>query len=156
MSPPPTKPFAAPEPPPRARRTSPCPNHLTAAARARHTETRPRADAALLALSTAGEPVTFAAIARGAKVSTDFLYKQPDLRTKINDLRSRRRPHRPTTPEQMTEPEQQSTSSAVRALSSQLKELKRRHADEVGDLRKALAVAHGENLALRRRFTDSN
>jgi len=131
------------------------PEHLTAAARKRHTETRARADAALLALSNAGDPVTFAAVARRAKVSTDFLYNQPDLRTKINDLRTRR-PHHRKTPEQMTEPEQQSASSAVRALSSQLKKLKRRHAEEVGELRKALAVAHGENLALRRRFTDSN
>lgn len=130
------------------------PEHLTAAARARHTETRARAEAALLALSNAGEPVTFAAVARRATVSTDFLYNQPDLRTKINDLRTRRS-HRRTTPEQMTEPGQQSAPSAVRALSSQLKELKRRHAEEVGELRKALAVAHGENLALRRRFTDS-
>ena len=131
------------------------PEHLTAAARARHTETKARADAALLALSNAGDPVTFAAVARRAKVSTGFLYNQPDLRTKINDLRTRR-PHRRTTSEQMTEPEQQSASSAVRALSTQLKELKRRHAEELGELRKALAVAHGENLALRRRFTDSN
>ncbi|WP_218681603.1 DUF6262 family protein [Rhodococcus qingshengii] len=131
------------------------PEHLTAAARARHTETRARADAALLALSNAGEPVTFAAVARRAKVSTDFLYNQPDLRTKINDLRTQR-PHRRTTPEQMTEPEQQSASSAVRALSAQLKDLKRRHAEEIGELRTALAVAHGENLALRRRLADSN
>lgn len=130
------------------------PEHLTAAARARHTETRARAEAALLALSNAGEPVTFAGVARRARVSTVFLYNQPDLRTKINDLRTRRS-HRRTAPEQMTEPGQQSASSAVRALSSQLKELKRRHAEEVGELRKALAVAHGENLALRRRFTDS-
>lgn len=130
------------------------PEHLTAAARKRHTETRARADAALLALSNAGDPVTFAAVARRAKVSTDFLYNQPDLRTKINDLRTGR-PHHRKTPEQMAEPERQSASSAVRALSSQLKELKRRHAEEVGELRKALAVAHGENLALRRRFADS-
>ena len=130
------------------------PEHLTAAARARHTETRARADAALLALSNAGEPVTFAAVARRAKVSTDFLYNQPDLRTKINDLRTRRS-HRRTTPEQMSERERQSASSAVRALSSQLKELKRRHAEELGELRTALAVAHGENLALRRRLADS-
>ncbi|MYV29121.1 transposase [Rhodococcus sp. DSM 6344] len=131
------------------------PEHLTAAARARHTETRARADAALLALSNAGEPVTFAAVARRAKVSTDFLYNQPDLRTKINDLRTRR-PHRRTTPEQMTEPGHQSASSVVRVLSSQLKELRRRHAIEVGELRKALEVAQGENLVLRRRLRQRN
>lgn len=50
-----------------SKENQPVPEHLTAAARARHTETRARADAALLALSNAGEPVTFAAVARRAK-----------------------------------------------------------------------------------------
>jgi hypothetical protein len=44
------------------------------------------------------------------------------------------------------------TSAPVRALSAQLKELRRRHRDEVAALRQALAVAQGENLALRRRL----
>ncbi|MCJ0980466.1 DUF6262 family protein [Rhodococcus sp. ARC_M12] len=132
------------------------PEHLTAAARARHAETRARADAALLALSSAGEPITFAALARRAEVSTDFLYKQPDLRAKINDLRAQPG-HRRSAPRQLLpESGQQSASSAVRALASQLKDLKRRHAEEVGELRKALAVAHGENLALRRRSGDTS
>ena len=44
----------------------------------------------------------------------------------------------------------------MRVLSAQLKELRRRHRDEVGALREALAVAHGENLALRRKLAVSN
>jgi hypothetical protein len=44
------------------------------------------------------------------------------------------------------------TSAPVRALSAQLKELRRRHRDEDAALRQALAVAQGENLALRRRL----
>lgn len=128
------------------------PEHLAAAAQRRHTEARTRADAALQALSTAGEPITFAAVARRANVSTDFLYNQPDLRTKIDELRAQR-PRR-TAAGQRSEPAQpNSASAAVRALSSQLKDLKRRHAHEVGELRKALAVAQGENLALRRRLS---
>lgn len=127
------------------------PDHLAAASKRRHHVTRARAEQALLALASTSEPITFAAVARRAEVSTDFLYSQPDLRAKINDLRAQRRgptSARSATAVQLTE----STSSAVRALSSQLKELKRRHADEVKDLRKALEVAQGENLKLRRRL----
>jgi hypothetical protein len=40
----------------------------------------------------------------------------------------------------------------VRALSAQLKELRRRHRDEITALQQALAVAQGEKLALRRRL----
>ena len=43
-------------------------------------------------------------------------------------------------------------SAPVRALSAQLKELRRRHRDEVTSLQRALAVAQGENLALRRKL----
>jgi hypothetical protein len=45
-----------------------------------------------------------------------------------------------------------SASAPVRALSAQLKELRRRHRDEITALQQALAVAQGENLALRRRL----
>lgn len=48
-----------------------------------------------------------------------------------------------------------SASATVRALSSQLKELKQRYAHEVGELRAALEVAQGENLTLRRRLRRS-
>ncbi|MFD6517656.1 DUF6262 family protein [Rhodococcus sp. NPDC060176] len=94
-----------------------CPNNRTAAARARHTETRARAEAALLALSNAGEPVTFAAVARRARVSTDFLYNQPDLRTKINDLHTRRS-HRRTTPEQITDNRTRTAVCIIRGQST--------------------------------------
>lgn len=130
------------------------PEHLTAAARARHTETRARADAALLALSNAGEPVTFAAVARRAKVSTDFLYNHPDLRVKIAELRAQRPSQSAAVaPEPVPA---KSASSAVRALSAQLKAVKRRHATEVSELRKALEVAQGENLMLRRGLGQQN
>lgn len=38
------------------------------------------------------------------------------------------------------------------ALSVQIKELRRRHREEVTELKNALGVAQGENLALRRRL----
>lgn len=127
------------------------PDHLITAARERHALALARAEAALHALSSAGEPITFAAVARQGKVSTDFLYNQPALRRKISELRQQpAHLRRPAERSASTEPE--SNSAAMRALSSQIKELKRRHAEEIAELRKALGVAQGENLLLRRRL----
>jgi hypothetical protein len=41
-------------------------------------------------------------------------------------------------------------------LTAQLGELRRRHREEIDDLRAALAAAHGENLELRRRVGPRN
>lgn len=122
--------------------------HLIRAAKARHDETLRRATAALQQMAKEGEPVTFAAVARRAGVSTDFLYNAATLRSKITDLRTGLSiPH---TAEPATDGE--SSSSAIRALSSQLKAERRRHQEEVHSLQAALATAHGENLQLRRRL----
>lgn len=130
-------------------------NHLVVAAQDRHLATRAKAEAALLRLSVSGEQISFAAVAREGKVSTDFLYRQPDLRARISELRTAERTPRPSSDETV-EVHPASTSSAVRALSALIKELKREHAKEVGDLRKALEVCHGETLALRRRIGRTN
>lgn len=128
--------------------------HLIRAAKARHQDTLKRATAALSDLSRAGEPITFAAVARRAGVSTDFLYNTPVLRSRINDLRSgsSSKPALRTPPE----PDNGSNTSAIRALSSQLKEQRRRHRDEIATLKKALAAAHGDNLALRRQLAQAD
>lgn len=121
---------------------------LIRAAKARHQDSLDRATAALSNLSRAGERITFAAVARRAGVSTDFLYNTPALRSRINELRT---PHA----QSASNPSEANTSTntaAIRALSSQLKEQRRRHRDEVTALQKALAVAHGDNLELRRRL----
>jgi hypothetical protein len=45
-----------------------------------------------------------------------------------------------------------STSAALRALSARLSQQQQVHREEITRLRKALEVAHGENLELRRRL----
>ena len=67
------------------------PEHLRASVRRRHEQTLERATAALARLSAAGRPITFAAVARERHVSTDFLYRQPVLRLKIQQLRTTNR-----------------------------------------------------------------
>ena len=67
-------------------------HHIVAAARRRATATRRRATAALRRMDNAGQPISFDAVAREAKVSRSWLYNQPDLRAEIERLRDRRNP----------------------------------------------------------------
>jgi len=63
-------------------------HHIVAAARRRATATRRRAIAALRRMDNAGQPISFDALAREAKVSRSWLYAQPDLRAEIDRLRA--------------------------------------------------------------------
>jgi Family of unknown function (DUF6262) len=126
------------------------PQHLREAAHRRHQEATGRATTALARLSAAGKAISFASVAREADVSTDFLYRQPELRQRIQQMRTL------NTKQANTIANHESASTAasgpVRVLSAQLKELRRRHREEITALQHALAVAQGENLVLRRRL----
>ncbi|KOT35747.1 hypothetical protein ADK41_23650 [Streptomyces caelestis] len=128
---------------------TPMPEHLRQATRARTQEAEKRARTALTELVKAGKPVSFTAVARQAGVSTDFLYRSPELRTRIERHRAKGGPV-PAAPADPTG--DSSTSAAVRALSARLARQQQTHREEVARLRKALEVAQGENLALRRRL----
>lgn len=124
------------------------PQHLRDAAHRRHEQSLERASDALAALSAAGKPITFASVARKAGVSTDFLYRHPTLRRRIHELRTTTTSHR----QPSSEPSTSGPSAAIRALSVQIKEMRRRHHEETAALQAALAVAQGENLTLRRKL----
>ena len=64
------------------------PRHLLESAERRHREAVELATAALGKLSAAGEAITFASVAREAGVSTDFLYRDPESRQRIQELRA--------------------------------------------------------------------
>ncbi|MEV6012325.1 DUF6262 family protein [Streptomyces sp. NPDC051976] len=128
---------------------TPLPEHLQQASRARIRRAEKRARTALAELVRTGKPVSFTAVAREAAVSTDFLYHSPELRHQIE------RHHTPagSTPAVPADPRRGSpTSAAVRALSARLTRQQQAHHEEVTRLRKALEVAQGENLDLRRRL----
>lgn len=126
------------------------PDHLRAATAARTEQATAKATAAIRKLASAHQPISFTAVARHAGVSTDFLYRHTHLRAEIERHREKHsHRHRPPRPE----PEERS-SSAVRALSRKLREQRRAHHQEVSELRKALAVAQGDNLELRRRLSE--
>ncbi|MHB1555180.1 MAG: DUF6262 family protein [Acidimicrobiales bacterium] len=60
---------------------------LRRAAQARHDTTLAKATAALHALVRTGDPVTFGGLARTAGISRSWLYRQPELRHQIEQLR---------------------------------------------------------------------
>jgi hypothetical protein len=77
-----------------------------------------------------------------------FLYGHAELKRRITHLREQQQ--RATVPVAPVDPD--APSSVVRTLTLQIAALKRRHRDEVAQLRHDLAAAHGEILALRRRL----
>jgi hypothetical protein len=122
------------------------PDHLRQAAARRSQDAEARARNALTAMTKADEPVSFVAVARRASVSTDFLYRHPELRTKI-ESRRRRRPVNAAASAPAAH-----SGAAVSALAERLRRTQTEHRAEVAELRAALATAHGENLRLRRQL----
>ncbi|MFE5604133.1 DUF6262 family protein [Streptomyces coelicoflavus] len=128
---------------------TPLPEHLRQATRTRTQEADKRARAALAELAKAGKQISFTAVARQAGVSTDFLYRSRELRTQIERHRAKGGSASVTPAEPSGD---WSTSAAVRALSARLTQQQQAHREEVARLRKALGIAQGENLDLRRRL----
>lgn len=126
------------------------PENLRQAAERKSAAARTRAEQGLQEMLRQGQPVTFRGLAKSAGISLDFLYSTTDIRRRVEQLRAQ---EQATTPAAATaRSDADEPSSVVRTLTAQLAELKRRHRDEVSQLREALEVAHGENLQLRRRL----
>jgi hypothetical protein len=123
------------------------PQNLRAAAQHKHEDAIRRAEQAVRALVRSGEPVTFRGVARLAECSPDFLYRTPSLRASIEQLRTE--PRRAPPPQSTAD----SPSAVIRRLATQLADEKRSRRQEVTALQAALAAAHGELLALRRRLS---
>ena len=129
------------------------PENLRAAAQCKSQATIKRAETALRTMIKNGEPITFRGVARTASCSIDFLYDNPELRRRIEQLRAQQQ-RKPSPP--VTAVDANADSKVIRALTAQLAELRRRHREEVDELRAALAAAHGENLQLRRKLGPRN
>jgi hypothetical protein len=120
---------------------------LTAAAKAKSQAKTKATEQALRTLIKRGEPITFQAVARQAGVSHAFLYNHPNLRGRIESLRTQARPiPTPPTPAE-------TDNTLLLALTNQITRLKKQHRQETQALRDALEQAHGENLDLRRELT---
>jgi hypothetical protein len=124
------------------------PGNLRRAAAAKSAAAQARAENGLERMLRRGDPITFRGLAQTAGVSLDFLYRNPAIRARIEQLRARQQ----ATPALEPLPGPDQPSSVIRTITAQLTELKRRHRDEINALRQALETAHGENLELRRRL----
>jgi hypothetical protein len=124
------------------------PDNLRAAAQRKSQATTKGAEAALRTMIKSSEPITFRGVARTAGCSIDFLYDNPDLRGRIERLRSQQQ----TRPAPAAPNESGTNGSVIRALTAQVTDLRRQHREEITGLRAALAAAHGENLELRRKL----
>jgi Family of unknown function (DUF6262) len=125
------------------------PDNLRRAAAAKTAAATARAEQGIRDMVRRGEPITFRGLAQSAGVSLDFLYRNTEIRRRVEHLRNQQRRTPPVPPDR---PDPDQPSSVVRTLTAQLAELKRRHREEVATLRQALEAAHGENLDLRRRL----
>ena len=120
---------------------------LATAAKAKSEAKTKAAEQAIRSLVKRGQPITFQAVQREAGVSHAFLYGHPELRGRIECLRAQARPA------PIRADPAESADTLVLALTSQINQLKKRHRQEVHELRAALEQAHGENLELRRELT---
>ena len=119
---------------------------LRQAAQAKRTAATKRAEATLRKLIKTGEEINFRAVATAAGVSVDFLYRHPELRARIEHLRSRQQ-NAPPPAAAVPKPGRDDRGVLV-ALTARLREAR----GEVAELKTQLAAAHGELLALRRQL----
>ncbi|MEU3214741.1 DUF6262 family protein [Streptomyces sp. NPDC006971] len=125
------------------------PDNLRQAAARKSAAAQARAEKGLREMIRRGQPITFRGLAQTADVSLDFLYRNTEIRQRVEQLRNQQRTHPRGSSTQLPD---DSPSSVVRTLTAQLTELKQRHRDEVQALRQALEATQSENLELRRRL----
>jgi uncharacterized protein DUF6262 len=119
---------------------------LAHAAERRSERAAEQARQAILRLQRAGEPVSFQAVAREARVSRQFLYSVDQLRSEIERLRAAHlEAADPPIPSS-----QRSSEASLQTRNRMLLDENRRLRDELAGLREELAGAWGESRALQR------
>jgi chromosome segregation ATPase len=101
-----------------------------------------KAEAGIRALLKARRAINFESVAEAAGVSRTWLYRQPELRARIEHLRSQQAA-KPSPAAQKASV--QSNSAVVRTVKAQNQKLQA----QVQELRQHLEVVHGRNLALQ-------
>jgi hypothetical protein len=113
---------------------------LAAAAARKHDAALARASSALRALDTAGQQIHFQAGARAARVSRQWLYQQPELRSEIERLRDHQPPQRPS----RVPAAQRASEASLRQRNRSLLDENQRLRAENAALKNELALAYGE------------
>ncbi|MEZ0095743.1 DUF6262 family protein [Streptacidiphilus sp. EB129] len=119
-------------------------HHLAEHARRRHQLTLDRARQTLTEMADGGEPVTMALVARRAGVSRSWIYSQPELRDRIQQLQSLRTGS-DTARDTVTRASDDSLRQRLVLAHERISQLRA----ENHQLREALAHAHGQLRAAR-------
>jgi Family of unknown function (DUF6262) len=117
---------------------------LRAAAEQRRAQTAQRAAAAIRRLDTAGQPITFTAVAQTAGVSRSWLYRDPIVRAEVQRLRQAR-PAAPPSPPAA----QRGTTESWQHRCHTLLEANRQLVEDNQLLRDQVAALLGERRAER-------
>ena len=126
----------------------PAPRPLADAAARRTLDAEQRVRTALRELDAEGATITFAAVAKRARVSRVFLYEHAELRAEIEALRSIH-----TAAPARLPVRQRASDASVRARLRAALDENQRQREELAALREELALAHGRvrELELDRR-----
>jgi hypothetical protein len=124
------------------------PDPLAEAAARRHELVRARAVQALRELDRAGQPVTFARVAREAGISRSWLYTQPDISSHIRQLREKTDGAGSAG---AVPAGQQATEASLRARLAAALDRNKHLADENARIRRQLARAFGDQRSARTR-----
>jgi hypothetical protein len=117
------------------------PDPLSEAAARRHELTRSRTVQALRELDRSGTPVTFAGVAKTARVSRSWLYTQPDISSQIRRLREKTNGAGSAG---AIPAGQRTTDASLRARLTAALDRNKQLADENARLRRQLARALGD------------
>ncbi len=120
------------------------PTPLAAAAARKREGSLARANAAVGDLNRAGTAINFQTVARAAGVSRQWLYQQPELRREIERLRRAGRDTAPGVPTA-----QRATEASLRQRVRSLLDENQRLRGETVELRAELALAYGQQRAIR-------
>ena len=124
------------------------PDPLSEAAAGRHERTRSWTVQALRELDRSGTPVTFAGVAKAARVSRSWLYTQPDISSQIRRLRQ----NTSSAGSAGAIPAgQRTTDASLRARLTTALDRNKQLADENARLRRQLARALGDQRSARTR-----
>jgi Family of unknown function (DUF6262) len=125
-------------------------DRLTAAARRRTATAEQHAEKTIRGMLRNGEQITFRGVQRRSGLSLDFLYTNTTIRTRIEHARDAQTTGAPAPQAQPTPDGGEGT--VVRVLTAQLQAAKRQYRIDTDELRRQLAAATGEILALRERI----
>ena len=112
---------------------------LTANARRRSEQTRQKAQDALAAMAARGGAITVAGLANNAEISRSWIYTQPELRERIDELNQAAAP-RPPRSEAASRASLESLRRRLQMAHQRIDQL--RH--ENGELRRTVEQLHGQ------------